>query len=137
MLLAITGYHEPALPHLEAVIKSNPADVFARQQIIQSHFMLGKVSQCLDHIEAFVQMQPEDPVGHIFRGKSMRARGRGAEAAAAFRETLRLQPEWLAAMNELAWLLSTHADAKSAPARKRWNWPRPPPPEPGAATQPP
>ncbi len=45
--------------------------------------------------------------------------------------------EWLAAMNELAWLLSTHADAKSAPARKRWNWPRPPPPEPGAATQPP
>ena len=106
------GRHADAVPHLQAVIESNPGDLFARQQLIQSLFMSGRTDQILEHIEVIVEARPKDPVAHVFRAKALRSRGRDAEAVQAYRDALRLQPGWLAAMNELAWVLATSEDDK-------------------------
>lgn len=112
LALANTNRHAEAVPHLEAALKANPADLYVRQQLIQSLFVSGNIEQTLEHVEYFVQAKPQDAVARVFHAKALLARGRGVEAIAAYREALRLQPDWLVAMNELAWQLAANPDGK-------------------------
>jgi Flp pilus assembly protein TadD len=51
-------------------------------------------------------------VAHAHLGAALLERGRVEEAAAHWRESLRLRPDHLTAVNNLAWLLATHPDAR-------------------------
>jgi tetratricopeptide (TPR) repeat protein len=58
-------------------------------------------------LQAVVSARPDFPAAHYSLGKAFAASGRGQEALAQYREALRLKPEWVVAMNDLAWLLAT------------------------------
>jgi tetratricopeptide (TPR) repeat protein len=51
-------------------------------------------------------------VAHAHLGSALLERGQVAEAVAHWRESVRLRPDHLTAVNNLAWLLATHPDPR-------------------------
>jgi tetratricopeptide (TPR) repeat protein len=57
-------------------------------------------------------------VAHAHLGSALLERGEVAEAAAHWRESVRLRPDHVTAVNNLAWLLATHPDPRHRDPRE-------------------
>jgi tetratricopeptide (TPR) repeat protein len=57
-----------------------------------------------------VQIDPQNPESHYYLATALAQRRRFAEAVSHFRAAMKLQPKYLSAMNDLAWILATQND---------------------------
>jgi tetratricopeptide (TPR) repeat protein len=63
-------------------------------------------------VKADRRIKPDDPAAHFNLGLALSAQGKHAEAEKEYRESIRLQPDFAMAHNQLAWLLATCPDPR-------------------------
>ena len=77
--------------------------------------LLGSQGRLPDAIRAFreaVRIDPKYGDAHNNLALALRMTGERDEALRHFRTALRLRPDWPVPMNEIAWILATHPDAR-------------------------
>jgi tetratricopeptide (TPR) repeat protein len=82
----------------------------------------GQFSLARDHFLAAVTADPTYPPPYYPLGLILAAQGKPLQAMAYLREGIKLQPEWVLAIDELAWLLATHpqAEVRNGAEAVRW-----------------
>ena len=70
----------------------------------------GAAEKAQEHFRVAVKIDPTFPGVETSLGSQRELEGRPASAAALYRAALRRNPDSVEALNNLAWLLSTHAD---------------------------
>lgn len=104
--LAATGDFEQARSVLAEALTSSPRFAPCRLEL---GFLLQKLpagkTGALEAFEQGVALTPEDADLQLARGMALSELGRGADAEAAYRAVLKLQPRNPIARNNLAWLL--------------------------------
>ncbi len=97
-----------ALNVLERGHQLAPQDLGLRQALALCHFRLQHFAQALPHFDAVVEAEPGFAPAHAARGAALEQLGRWAEAEAAYRRALELQPDNLLALAGMA-STSSHA----------------------------
>lgn len=89
------------------------SDLYARQ---------GNAAAAEADLKTAIAADPQHAGARYRLGLVFAQLGRPAEAAGAYRETLRLRPDWPDAANNLAWLLATCPDEslRNGPEAVRW-----------------
>jgi Flp pilus assembly protein TadD len=72
--------------------------------------MQRKFAQAIEQFSEVSRIDPTNGQAHFLRGGMLEALGQVREAVAAYRESLRLDPDQVQVANGLAWLLATHPD---------------------------
>jgi tetratricopeptide (TPR) repeat protein len=92
-------------------LKFLPNSVFAHYGLAQVLWAKGERDQALLEFEKALTNHP--PLDEIYyrKGVLLSEMGRTAEAAAAYRECLRVNPKRADALNNLAWILTTTSDS--------------------------
>ena len=94
---------EEAIRHFNEALRIEPD--FADARVNLEHSLAAqdkKVSQVL----------PDDPVAHNARALALTQQGELDKAIMHFREAIRLRPDWVNPMNNLAWIFATHKETK-------------------------
>jgi protein O-mannosyl-transferase len=131
MALAQQGKVDEAMDHYAATIAIQPGFVQARNNLGAELAKQGKAAEAEDQFVKALRTDPHFTPSHYNlavlldrQGKPGRAivsyqlgvilagRRQTAEAIAHYREAVRLQPNWLEALNNLAWLLATQPGDK-------------------------
>jgi Flp pilus assembly protein TadD len=73
----------------------------------------GKIGEAEAHFRFALQVQTNSPEAHYQLAVIAQNRNQPADALAHFREAARLKPDWVEALNNLAWMLATSPDAKN------------------------
>ncbi len=118
--LVLTGKTEEAIHYFRTEIRLCP-------QNQDAHFNLGRACMSLaqaetmkiEHIEeairefgAAARIMPDWGPAHLELGNALAARGRRAEAISHYRRAVKLMPKNAAAVNSLAWQLSTSPEPR-------------------------
>ncbi len=72
----------------------------------------GKSDEAIEHLRQVVRFQPNFADTHYALGKALVKQGKLDEAVKHYNEALRIKPDWVALMNNLAWLLATNKESK-------------------------
>ncbi len=72
----------------------------------------GDYAQAMDDFAQALKLNPGNAILHKTIGDSLRRLGHGEEAVKEYRRALELRTDWPEVLNELAWILATHEDAK-------------------------
>jgi arylsulfatase A-like enzyme/Flp pilus assembly protein TadD len=72
----------------------------------------GRMKEAAAEFREALRVEPGDAEAQNNLGLALRALGERDEALVHFREALRLRSDWPAPMNEIAWILATHPDAR-------------------------
>jgi arylsulfatase A-like enzyme/Flp pilus assembly protein TadD len=72
----------------------------------------GRMKEAAAHFREALRAEPSDAEARNNLGLALRALGQRDEALRHFQEALRLRPDWPVPMNEIAWILATHPDAR-------------------------
>jgi choline-sulfatase len=72
----------------------------------------GRMAEATVEFREALRAKPDDAEAHNNLGLALRAMGQRDEALRHFRTALGLRPDWPAPMNEAAWILATHPDAR-------------------------
>jgi protein O-mannosyl-transferase len=71
-----------------------------------------KTEAAVFHFAEAARLKPEDSTAQYELAIAMVKNGRSDLAVESFRAALRLKPDWVQALNNLAWILATHANAE-------------------------
>jgi len=103
---------------LQEAARSGAPDAEADHELAQTCFLFASASRDLgrtdDAAAAFrraTELDPDHAEAHYRLGVMMGLAERRSESVASFREALRVKPDWLQPMNNLAWLLAASGDA--------------------------
>ena len=100
-----------ALAEYQTTLRLNPTNAWA-------HYKMGNVYLVQDNAAAAEQyraalsLDPNLAEAHYHLALVFVARKEMEEALKQYREAVRAKPDWDVALNNLAWLLATHADAR-------------------------
>jgi choline-sulfatase len=72
----------------------------------------GRLGEAVRHFREALRIDPADAEAHNNLGLALRTMGAREEAVPHFEAALRLKPGWPVPMNEIAWILATHPDAR-------------------------
>jgi len=111
LLFRMQRYGE-AIPHLSFAVAAQPEVHNSRKMLSLSLIQTNDHAKAAPHLEYLSALDPTDAIAKLWYGHSLAKTNRGAEAEKLFREALRLQPDSVLIVNELAWLLATHTDPK-------------------------
>ncbi|UCE85338.1 MAG: tetratricopeptide repeat protein [Deltaproteobacteria bacterium] len=109
--LAQEGRMGPAIASYREALRLDPDLDDVRGALAGALMREGQTDAALAQLEIAVRREPERFEFQLAMGDALQAAGRDAEAAARYREALRRQPDSKPALNNLAWLLATSADA--------------------------
>src|SRR5262249_24255210 len=110
------GKLDQALATAREQIKSSPKDLKPRAMEVRILLLLKRYDEALKAAQGMVDLAPNLPDSLYARGVCRLALENPKEAEADFRLALKLQPQYVPAMNDLAVLLMLHgqkAEAKS------------------------
>ncbi|MFZ0034019.1 MAG: tetratricopeptide repeat protein [Sedimentisphaerales bacterium] len=109
IISAQRGSSAEALSHIEKALKIRPDSVEANnfKQLIQRQEQLKKTAQKYEQI---LKNQPNDPNAHNTLGEVFLLQGKFKDSITHFSEAVRLKPDWVRPMNNLAYLLATNPD---------------------------
>ena len=108
--LSLQGRFAEAETHFQAALKIKPGDADVHKSYAAALQQRGKTAEALAHAREAIQLQP-DIETRLQLATLLRASRQTREAVAQFREVLSLKPDSVEALNNLAWLLATSADA--------------------------
>ena len=95
-----------AVDQYREALRMNPAYEPAHARLGNCLWSLGKRDQAMEEYQISLRLRP-NPQGYFALGQLQLQQGDSLGAATSYRQALRLRPDWLEAMSNLAWLLST------------------------------
>jgi arylsulfatase A-like enzyme/Flp pilus assembly protein TadD len=129
-MLVAQGKTEEAIEHFFESLRVRPDQVEAHKKLGSLFKLQGKIDEAISHYRQALQIKSNDAKAHNGLGvevvqltsdsasahhtlaRSLKDAGRAKEAIVEFKETLRVKPDSVRAMNSLAWLLATHKEDK-------------------------
>ncbi len=110
--LAMTGQLDQAIPHFEKAIEINPRFAEAHSDLGRLLVVEGQYDQAKPHLEKALAIKPDLVEAHYYLGAVLYySQARTPEALAQWREALRVDPNFLPAMNDAAHALAASPDA--------------------------
>lgn len=106
--LLATGKPGDALPHLQAVIRARPEMTMAIFKLGNALGRLGNNEGASRCYKLVLEREPESAEAHFQLSGIMTAQKNRKESMLHLREAVRLRPNWVEAINNLAWMLATH-----------------------------
>ena len=105
------GLLDQALAHYEEAIKLRPDYADAYYNFGSILFQEGRTNDAIAQWQKALAIQPEDAVVHTSLGNAFLKEGLAKEAIVEYQHALRIAPQDPLAQNNLAWVLTTSADA--------------------------
>ncbi len=112
--LARSGRVDDAIPEYEAALRLDPGRYGTLVQLGTALAARGRFAEAATCLQRALDMNPADLETRRLLAVTALRQGRVGDAVTAYREILRRSPDDLDALNNLAWILATHAD----PARR-------------------
>ena len=110
--LAMTGHLEEAIPHFEKALEINPMFAEAHSEFGRLLVVEGKYDQAMPHLEKALAIKPDLVEAHYYLGASLYfSQARTQEALAHWEAALRVDPNFLPAMNDAAHALAASPNA--------------------------
>jgi tetratricopeptide (TPR) repeat protein len=110
--LAITGRLDQAVPHFERAVEINPEFAEAQSEFGRLLAVEGQYDQAIPHLKKALAIKPDLVEAHYYLGASLYfSSGRTQEALAQWREALRVDPNFVPAMNDAAHALAASPNA--------------------------
>ncbi|HSU56029.1 MAG TPA: tetratricopeptide repeat protein [Candidatus Dormibacteraeota bacterium] len=109
--LTAAGDVNGAIGHWLIALGLDPADAAAHGKLGLLFAQSGKLAEAIPHFEEAVRLAPTADACHNL-GLAQMMRGHPDLAVVQFRAALKLEPDSLENLNDLAWLLATHPDPK-------------------------
>jgi protein O-mannosyl-transferase len=99
------------IKHLREVIRIEPKNFDAQLNLASALASQNKVEEAIASYQKALQLNPNSALAHYEFGAALFDAKRDGEAVRQLREALRLSPSAPLALDKLAWILSTSADA--------------------------
>jgi arylsulfatase A-like enzyme/Flp pilus assembly protein TadD len=112
------GKNDDAVRHLRAAIALDPRLAAAHNSLGSILGAQGRVAEAIAHFRAALVADPKNAEAHNNLGLALRMTGRSEEAVPHFKAALAVRSDWREPMNELAWVLATHPDARVRDGRE-------------------
>jgi spermidine synthase len=110
--LAMTGRLDQAVPHFERALEINPEFAEAQSELGRLLAVEGQYDQAIPHLKKALAIKPDLVEAHYYLGASLYfSSGRTQEALAQWREALRVDPNFVPAMNDAAHALAASPNA--------------------------
>ncbi len=110
--LAMTGRLDQATPHYERALEINPEFAEAQSELGRLLAVEGQYDQAIPHLKKALAIKPDLVEAHYYLGASLYfSSGRTQEALAQWREALRVDPNFVPAMNDAAHALAASPNA--------------------------
>lgn len=109
--LAAQGRMEAALDQVTAAACLKPDNVNAVELLAQFQAQTGRLGDAKRNFERVLALSPRAET-YYYLGIVHALQGNAAGAATNLQQAIELKPDYLAALNELAWLFATHPDEK-------------------------
>jgi len=110
--LAMTGRLDQAVPHFERALEINPEFAEAQSELGRLMAVEGQYDQAIPHLKKALAIKPDLVEAHYYLGASLYfSSGRTQEALAQWREALRVDPNFVPAMNDAAHALAASPNA--------------------------
>ncbi len=105
------GRYREAEKDFRRALALDPGNVSALDRLGVLLAMEGRGSEALEYLRLTAERLPRDPTVQFQLGSVLlHFGGHEAEAAACLRQALRHRPDWVEALNKLAWLVATSPD---------------------------
>ena len=111
MALASTGKVDEAIVHLDRAARFSPDDAGIQTNLGAALTLRGRVSEAIPHLQKALEIVPNSTEAHYHMGVAEFAEGRAIGAVAEWRKSIAIQPSNVLALNRLAQVLSTSAEA--------------------------
>ncbi|MCY2932315.1 MAG: tetratricopeptide repeat protein, partial [Planctomycetota bacterium] len=99
-----------AMERYQKILLAKPDDADAHTELGNLLGQIGRVPEAISHYEQVLRQKPDSAQTHYNLGMAMAAIGKAPESIEHYRQAIRLAPNFVLGMNNLAWLLATHAD---------------------------
>jgi tetratricopeptide (TPR) repeat protein len=108
--LAKQGQAVASLARYMMAVRLGPEDPAAREKLGLALAGQGNLPEAITNFVEVVRLRP-DAQAHYNLALAFVASHRHREAVAEYEKAISLKPDWLDALNDLAWLLATHPEA--------------------------
>jgi arylsulfatase A-like enzyme/Flp pilus assembly protein TadD len=106
------GKLDEAVVHYRRALEIDPRLPAAHNSLGSALGSQGRLGEAVVEFRKALRAKPDDAEAHNNLGLALRSMGERDEALRHFQAALRLRPDWPAPMNEMAWILATHPDAR-------------------------
>jgi tetratricopeptide (TPR) repeat protein len=106
------GKPTEAMTHYRRALALNPSYAIAHYNVGQLLRKNGAWAEAAEHYSIVVDLKPYDVPARVNFANALESLGRDEEAIVQFEKTLSLDPNLVEALNNLAWLLASDADAR-------------------------
>jgi tetratricopeptide (TPR) repeat protein len=113
LVLCDLGRHAEALPHLLVSLQVRDKNPWGVHYNVGVAFLgQGRLEEAAEQLAEAARLAPEQPTARAAYGHALIRLGRTEQGLAETREAHRLRPAWPAPLSQLAWVLSTHPEAR-------------------------
>jgi tetratricopeptide (TPR) repeat protein len=105
------GRIDEAAENFAAAVRIRPSYVEARNNLGLMLAMKGQLEEAIEQYRSALQINPRLSRTHSLLGSALTQQGKKGEALVEYQAALELDPDHLYALNDLAWMLATDADA--------------------------
>jgi tetratricopeptide (TPR) repeat protein len=110
--LTVTGQPSRAVTLFEHALRVKPGYRDAHRGMGMALVSEGKPDDAIPHFEEVLRQDPIDPIAHYQLGCILNQRGQTAIAIQHYEAVLGMEPNLVDALNNLAWIKATAADAQ-------------------------
>ena len=120
---------EEAIPNLRQALRLSPNYTPAHNSLGIALAAQGKLDEAISHFRQALEVEPDYPNAHYNLGLTLQSQGKLApahnsfgralnligetsQALGHFREAIRLEADYVAPLNNMAWILATHPDPR-------------------------
>ncbi len=106
------GRTDEAMRELERALVLDPRHARAHATLGNVLGAQGRLAEAEQHLAAALERQPDDPVTRRAQAVTLTLEGKVEQGIAAYEQLLALVPDDADALNNIAWIRATHADAR-------------------------
>ena len=122
LALQAQGNVKAAIEHLQTALKADPSNADVLAGLAGALRAGGQIEGAIQACEQLLVLRPKASAVLFELGSLLQARGRYPEAIARYREGLALNTSQPDAMNNLSWILATHADDRIRNGAEAVRW---------------
>jgi Tfp pilus assembly protein PilF len=111
LALSMLRDYGEAMREFEAAVRLDPNHAEAHNNLGALLHVARRFDEAAEHYRRAISLRPENAEAHTNLGRLLMLQGMSAEAVAAFERALVLQPDAASALQGLAWVRATAADA--------------------------
>ena len=110
-LKSASGDLDEAAKHLSLIVKAMPSDLAAKRKLALIQIGRKQYASAIALLEQVTRAQPTNALAHVDMASAWLRMGNHRNACTSYRLALSAYPKLPKALNNLAWILSTHGDA--------------------------